>query len=319
MIAKCVSVVVILIGSVQSGLTYPYADGYPYGTAIVSESKLLKGGSSRGTTEAGNDLRNFSRDHVFDEGGKINSATDAIRYHALDNAVNGHRIADASKGGSLDKVNHLAGENFEADKSHNRKQVKSGFTNSYHKDESGSKSSFYEDSDDHGGKQVFDNRKNLRNNFNDHLYNKELRNDQLRDRYDDRFGGYDLRGVRDFHHQAAADRGNLHDYRDGFRDDRDHHVNNYAQEFYPGLPPLVPVRNYDELFQRRTFHEPRPMFKTAQPPPITVYEDPREYMYDYPAHSVGDRFLRRRYDDDLAERTRIIFRPSPLMNYPGRY
>ncbi|XP_065089374.1 uncharacterized protein LOC135710660 [Ochlerotatus camptorhynchus] len=318
MILNCVPVVLILVGSVRSGLTYPYADRYPYGTAVVSESKLLKGASSRGTSEGGKDLRNFNRDHVFDEGGKINSATDAVRYHALDNQVNGHRIADASQGVSQDKVKHLAGENYEADKSHNQKQVKSGFTNSYHKDESGSKSSFYEDSDDRGGKQVFDNRQNLRNNYNDHLYNKELRNDQLRDRYDDRFGGFDLRGVRDFHHQAAADRGNLHDYRDGFRDDRDHHVHNYGQEIYPGLPPMVPVRNYDELFQRRTFHEPRPMFKTAPHAPITVYEDPREYQYDYPAHSVGDRFLRR-YDDDVAERTRIIFRPSPLLNYNRRY
>ncbi|XP_058443103.1 probable serine/threonine-protein kinase clkA [Malaya genurostris] len=312
-------VILCLIG-LQLVAAQTYANSYPYSTAIITESKLLKGISGKTSNQGGKNLRDFNRDHVYDEGGKINSGADAVRYHALDNQLNGHRIADSSKGGSVDKVKLLTGENFEADKSHNRKQVKSGFSNSYHKDENGSKTSYYEDSDDRGGKQVFDNRQNVRNNYNDHLYDKELRNDQLRDRHDDRYGGTELRGIRDYHHQAAADRGNLHDYRNGFRDEQDHHIDEYGIEFYPGLPPLIPVRNSDDLFQRRSYYEPRPMFATGshRSGPITVYEDPREYLYDHrhpPTNNRRDGTLFRRFDDDLAERTRIIFRPSPLLNY----
>ncbi|XP_058827812.1 uncharacterized protein LOC131687736 [Topomyia yanbarensis] len=320
-------VIVCLVGLVllqQLVSAYPYANSYPYSTAIVTETKLVKGGSGKTTSQGGKDLRDFNRDHVFDEGGKINSAADAVRYHALDNQLNGHRITDSSKGGSVDKVKQLAGENFEMDKSHNRKQVKSGFSNSYHKDENGSKTSYYEDSDDRGGKQVFDNRQNLRNNYNDQLYGKELRNDHLRDRYDDRYGGTELRGIRDYHHQTTADRGNLQDYRDDFRDDHDHQLGSYGAEFYPGLPPMIPVRNSDDLFQRHSYYEPRPMFTTGphRSPPITVYDDPREYDYDHhhryqhhPQVNRRDGGLFRRFDDDLADRTRIIFRPSPLLNY----
>ncbi|XP_055587098.1 uncharacterized protein LOC129739642 [Uranotaenia lowii] len=341
-----ISVAVVIFSGLQvlAG-GYPYADSYPYSaTALVTESKLLKGISNKASIEGAKDVRDFAHDHVNDQGGRINSAADAVRYHALDNQINGHRIADSSKGGSVDKIKHLAGEKFETDKSHNRKQIKSGFSNSYHKDESGSKSSFYEDSDDHGGKQIFDNRQNLRDNYNDHLYNKELRNDHLKDRYDDRYGGADLRGVRDFHHQTAADRGNLRDYRDGFRDDRDHNLRTYGHEMYPApyghhlhQHPLAPVRHYDDLYHRKTFYEPRPAFNTGPfpRPAITVYEDPR-----YPTaiaaggygHDLGDeRFRRlttndddgrhpadrfqRRFDEDFADRTRLIFRPSPLLNY----
>lgn len=202
---KCVAL--LLVGWLQLAVCLPYANNYPYSTAVVLESTVSKGASSKGAAEGAKDLRNFNSDHSFDSGGNINSAADAARYHTLDNQLNSHRIADAARGGSMDKVKLSTGENYEADKSHNRKYVKSGFTNSYHKDENGSKSSYYEDSDDRGGKQVFDNRQNLKDDYNDHLYNKELKNNQLRDWQDDRFGGVEQRGVRDFHRKSTVDRG----------------------------------------------------------------------------------------------------------------
>ncbi|KAL9695759.1 hypothetical protein quinque_015044 [Culex quinquefasciatus] len=302
---------VIVVGILAEVIVaYPYANGYPYSSspvlAAVVGTKVTVGGSAKGVTGGVKDLRDFHRDHVFEGGDKINSAADAVRYHALDNVVNGHRMADSSKGGSVDKVKHLAGENFEADKSHNRKQIKSGFSNSYHKDEKRQQRvRTTRTPDDRGGKQVYDNRHNLRNNYNDHLYNKELRNDQLRDRYDDRFGGVDLRGRGDLHHQAASDRGNLHDYRDGFHADRDYDQRSYHHE--EQLPPLVPVRNYDELFQRKSFYEPRPMFATAPRAPITVYEDPREYAYRDEYH-----YSRPRPEGRMAA---AEDGPSPLLNY----
>ncbi|XP_055618083.1 uncharacterized protein LOC129763234 [Toxorhynchites rutilus septentrionalis] len=319
MIPKCAAPLLLLLVGLQLVVSHPYANNYPYSTAVVLESSVSKGASSKGAAEGGKDLRNFNSDHSFDAGESINSAADAARYHTLDNQLNSHRIADAARGGSMDKVKLSTGENYEADKSHNRKYVKSGFTNSYHKDENGSKSSYYEDSDDRGGKQVFDNRQNMKNDYNDHLYNKELKNNQLRDWQDDRFGGVEQRGVRDFHRQSAADRGNQHDYRDGYRDDRDQHVRGYGHEVHPmpHLPPVVPLRNnYDDLYQRRSFYEPRPAFTTGQSR-IVVYEDPREYIYDYPTDD-RDGFMRRYDEGYSAERARIDFRPSPLVNY-GRY
>lgn len=64
----------------------------------------------------------------------------------LDSDKNEHDLKQIKRGGSTDNLTHVQGENFETDKSHKRKHIKSGFQNSYHKDENGSRSSFYEDS-----------------------------------------------------------------------------------------------------------------------------------------------------------------------------
>ena len=220
---KCpCSVALLVLGLVcrlAIAYAYPYADDFPYqvhgrpiatvsgGSSSAGVKKLVAGSSQDARGEGGSDARDHRKEHAFDEAGSIGSASDAVRYHQLDNQLDGHRVVDASKGSTVDKVKHLAGENFEADKSHNRKHIKSGFSNSYHKDESGSKSSYYEDSDDHGGKQVYDNRHNLRNDYADKLYSQDRRNDYLRDHYDDRASGSELLGGHQYRRVGALDRG----------------------------------------------------------------------------------------------------------------
>ncbi|KFB36803.1 AGAP000734-PA-like protein [Anopheles sinensis] len=344
-------VVLLVLALVGSGaVAYPYADDFPYhlhpvhrnppavgqgGKKVLLGSSGAKGASGGG--EGASDARDHSKDHAFEEAGGINSASDAVRYHQLDNQLNGHRVVDANKGSTVDKVKHLAGENFEADKSHNRKHVKSGFSNSYHKDESGSKSSYYEDSDDRGGKQVYDNRHNLRNDYADKLYSQDRRSDYLRDHYDDRVGGTDLLGAHNYQRASALDRGNAHGHRDGYahNDHSDQHYDTRAYDAYGYYQhPATTTSSYhytaDPYRRRSAYYEPRPTFATA---PITIYEDPRDYVAPYgpyPAYpSVrevrdGTSVLSRDADyqpatfDELGHRRRLIYKPSPAsLPYDG--
>ncbi|XP_050074783.1 uncharacterized protein LOC126562348 [Anopheles maculipalpis] len=350
-------VVTVAALCVEHIVAYPYADDFPYQVhgrpvSVASASggsgvKKLVSGSSKGASgEGGSDARDHRKEHAFDEAGSIGSASDAVRYHQLDNQLDGHRVLDASKGSTVDKVKHLAGENFEADKSHNRKHIKSGFSNSYHKDESGSKSSYYEDSDDHGGKQVYDNRHNQRNDYADKLYSQDRRNDYLRDHYDDRASGSELLGGHNYRRVGALDRGNAYGHRDGYahNDHNDQHYGTSAYGGYDYYQPGANYHHYDDLYRRRSYYNPRPSFATAplQPAPITIYEDPRDYApypaAPYPVREVRDgssvlsrdaaadyhhHHHRPDQDESFGQRRRLIYRPSPaplpMLNGYGRY
>uniref|UniRef100_A0A182K259 Uncharacterized protein n=1 Tax=Anopheles christyi TaxID=43041 RepID=A0A182K259_9DIPT len=354
---KCpCSVALLLVGFLfaEVARAYPYADDFPYqvhGRPVAvsggSGVKKLVTSSTKGASgEGGSDAQDHRKEHAFDEAGSIGSASDAVRYHQLDNQLDGHRVLDASKGSTVDKVKHLAGENFEADKSHNRKHIKSGFSNSYHKDESGSKSSYYEDSDDHGGKQVYDNRHNQRNDYADKLYSQDRRNDYLRDHYDDRASGSEMLGGHNYRRVGAFDRGNAYGHRDGYAHN-DHNDQQYGTSAYGGYDYYQPAANYhyDDLYRRRSYYDPRPAFATAPlaPAPITIYEDPRDYApypaavapSPYPAREIRDgssvlsrdessyHRLQEPAGGSFGQRRRLIYRPSPVANAPmngyGRY
>uniref|UniRef100_A0A182W4A5 Uncharacterized protein n=1 Tax=Anopheles minimus TaxID=112268 RepID=A0A182W4A5_9DIPT len=327
----CLCLVMVL--GLEAG-AYPYADDFPYqvhgrpvsvssGSGSAGVKKLHAGTAKGASGEGGSDARDHRKEHAYDEAGSIGSASDAVRYHQLDNQLDGHRVLDASKGSTVDKVKHLAGENFEADKSHNRKHIKSGFSNSYHKDESGSKSSYYEDSDDHGGKQVYDNRHNLRNDYADKLYSQDRRNDYLRDHYDDRASGSELLGAHNYRRVGALDRGKLLKVNDD-------HYDTAAYGGYDYYQPGANYHHYDDLYRRRSYYNPRPSFATAplQPAPITIYEDPRDYapypVAPYPVREVRDGSSVLSRDGDyrqepagtLGQRRRLIYRPSPAAPLP---
>uniref|UniRef100_A0A182N1C4 Uncharacterized protein n=1 Tax=Anopheles dirus TaxID=7168 RepID=A0A182N1C4_9DIPT len=348
MVGRCG--VVWLCGWIALAGAYPYADDFPYqvhgrpvavaGAGAGGKQLVVAGGTSKGAGgEGATDARDHRKEHAFEETGSIGSATDAVRYHQLDNQLDGHRVLDASKGSTVDKVKHLAGENFETDKSHNRKHIKSGFSNSYHKDESGSKSSYYEDSDDRGGKQVYDNRHNQRNDYADKLYSQDRRNDYLRDHYDDRASGSDLLGGHNYRRVGALDRGNAYGHRDGYAHN-DHADQHYGTTAYGGYdyyqPPATNYHHYDDLYRRRAYYNPppRPAFATAplQTAPITIYEDPRDYAapYAYPVREVRDGTSALSRDADeyrpelspssaFGQRRRLVYRPSPVAYDGGRY
>ncbi|XP_058063503.1 uncharacterized protein LOC131213478 [Anopheles bellator] len=359
---RIIELVLLMLAVMATGS--PYADDFPYHAYRPPQDTFPTGGKAHGTsmsgasskgggTEGTADGRDFRKDQAFDETGSINSANDAVRYHKLDNQLNGQRVLDTSKGTTVDKVKHLAGENFEADKTHNRKHIKSGFSNSYHKDESGSKSSYYEDSDDRGGKQVFDNRQNLRNDYADKLYSQDRRNDFLRDHYDDRQGGTDLHDGHNHHRVAAQDRGNRHGYRDGYAHG-DRNDQRYGATAYGGYDYYQPS-NYQQrsvvahhqpfdgsYHQQRSYYEPRPPFTTSplQSGPITIYEDPRHYQAHWPvppyapyhtmpreqlldADTALSRDANRLVDGDFSGRRRLVYKfnslPPPAGDYRRRY
>uniref|UniRef100_A0A1B0DR89 Uncharacterized protein n=2 Tax=Phlebotomus papatasi TaxID=29031 RepID=A0A1B0DR89_PHLPP len=192
-----------LFGGVLTGL--PYANDYPY----------VSYGYENGA-QGSSDASGFVQNTLSDNGNNLKAAQDVSKFYNLENISNGHTLNHEKQGVSSDSLKHTTGEDFETDKKHNRKHVKSGFHNSYHKDESGSNSSYYEDSDDRGGKLVYDKRHGTKGDAHDSQYREGLRDGSLRDKYDDRYGGYDNRGTHNRHHLLAEDQGNRLGHRDKY-------------------------------------------------------------------------------------------------------
>lgn len=183
---------------------FAYADSYPYKATGFT---FMNDGGSESDSELAADSTGFIKNRVKTQGDKQNAGADVGSYRNMENVSNGHDIHHAKKGSSIDSVKHSQGENFENDKSHTRKHIKSGFQNSYHKDENGSKSSYYEDSDDRGEKLTFDKKQGIRGDNHDLNYSEGLKKGAVYDKYDDRRGGYDNRGSHDHHHLLAEDQG----------------------------------------------------------------------------------------------------------------
>jgi hypothetical protein len=195
-----VKVFVFFLGAVvASVLTHPYANDYSYD----------KYGFKREGALSNSDESSYLKNNLRDQDGRLKSNVDSGISYNLDANKNHHDINQKKLGSSTDKLTHVQGENFENDKTHKRKHVKSGFTNSYHKDENGSKSSFYEDSDDMGGKQTFDKKHGTRGDNQESQYSEGQRNGVSRDRYDDSKSGYDSRDLIDQQRYRAEDMGEL--------------------------------------------------------------------------------------------------------------
>jgi hypothetical protein len=193
-------VIALVLCIVRNSLTQPYANDYPY----------QKYGFNREATRADTDATRFFKNNLRDQDGrlKVNSDT-GLSYH-LDSNKNHHDVNQIKRGGSTDNLTHVQGEDFETDKSHKRKHIKSGFQNSYHKDENGSKSSYYEDSDDTGGKVVYDKRHGTRGDQQDLTFQEGLKNGVSRDKYDDRKTGFENRDLADRQQSYVEDQGEVH-------------------------------------------------------------------------------------------------------------
>lgn len=189
---------VFLINYVKCGPS-PYATNYPYNSyGYDGEDSEGAGGMSA-----------YLRNRLLDKGNDLKSAMDVSKFYNSDNESRGRDIMNERYGASTDTKKHTLGEDFNNDKSHNRKTIKSGFKNSYHKDESGSNSSYYEDSDDHGGKLVYNKLHHHGGDVADSKYNEGIRDGVHRDKYDDRYSGYDSRGSHDREHYLAENKGKL--------------------------------------------------------------------------------------------------------------
>lgn len=202
------TVLVTVLIPVSSGQDFPYATGFPY-------VKYEYGKGNR-NTQGGADENGYLQNKLSDAGNNIKAAQDLGKFYNMENVSNGHSVQHMKQGTSADSQKSTTGEDFENDKTHKRKHVKSGFHNTYHKDESGSNSSFYEDSDDKGGKLVYDKRHGVKGDTHGSTYNEGLRDGASKDKLNNRFGGYDTRGSQDRQHFTAEDQGNRHGHRDGY-------------------------------------------------------------------------------------------------------
>lgn len=181
-------------------LSRPYANDFPY----------QKYGYTLGATHADADSAKYLKSNLRDQDGRLKANTDTgLSYH-LDSNTNKHDVQQVKRGGATDNLTHIQGADIETDKSHKRKHVKSGFQNSYHKDENGSKSSYYEDSDDTGGKTVYDKRHGTSGDQQESQFTEGLKNGISKDKYDDRKVGFDSRDLSNRHQSYVEDQGEVH-------------------------------------------------------------------------------------------------------------
>lgn len=194
---------VVLLNVINFALGNLYANNYPYNgyESLNTEGSALT--DSRGIA----DNSAFQNKQTNDRGNDVYAGQEGTQFHNKENVSKGHDLIHRKTAASIDDQQHVIGQNLETDKSHNRKHIKSGFHNTYNKDESGSNSSFYEDSDDRGGKLVYDKRHGITGDTHDMKYNEGIRDGLLKDRFDDRYVDYVARGNQDRQHYLAHDQG----------------------------------------------------------------------------------------------------------------
>lgn len=197
---KCAFVVFLVLCIVKNAFSQPYANDYPH----------QKYGFNHESSQADNDESRYTKNKLRDQGGRLKANTDTGLTYNLDSNTSKHDLQQTKRGGTTDNLTHVQGEDYETDRNHKRKHIKSGFTNSYHKDENGSRSSFYEDSDDKGGKTVYDKKHGTRGDNQDSQYTEGLRNGVSRDKYDDRKTGFDNHDHQDHHRAYIEDQGEVH-------------------------------------------------------------------------------------------------------------
>nr|XP_031839874.1 uncharacterized protein DDB_G0283697-like [Nomia melanderi] len=228
---------------------------------------------------------------------------DERKYDEQDTARKGH-----------DKGQHSLGESEAIDQGRNAFERhgsgyyknghhRTGFTNNYHKDESGNNSSFYEDSDDEGGH---------RSSGNTGVYYGQKSQDSFRDgARDAAYSGKDrsLQGSYD-------NRRNYNDYRDHtggyykdrYKDDRRNYLQDEAGHYID--------RNGNEIYRREKLY---PTFRNnhyfVQPFRHSHYDvdfTPRNYYTDdpYVLDSKNDRYF---------PTSRLDYEYEPHYPYRGHY
>lgn len=194
----------MLISPLNASVGHSYAVQYPYADQFErSES----GGHSATSIDETGDRNIFYKDQAQDKANKVQANEDVRKFVNNENLSKQHHSDSGKNGHSLEDKRHAVGEDYETDKSHNRKETKTGFHTTYSKDERGTNSSFYEDTDDHGGKLVYDKRHDAHGNILDANFREGARDGHAQKKVDDRFGGYKSGGARDRQHFLAQNKG----------------------------------------------------------------------------------------------------------------
>lgn len=224
------------------------------------------------------------------------------------NVENDKNFAKAEQGGNFaeehaDKKHHLdqsdyAGEKFHdqgggtvADfgnkVAHKKGHHRSGFHNSYHKDESGSNTSYYDDGDDHGDEYVHRTHKGAygdvgkQTNLGSHVQGQDYSQEQ------GRHGGYNQGGAYEkdagnrknynqqeyFDDRAVQGRSNAGNrYAEAARDAQEkYYVRPHRPPVHPIGPPIGPPIGHPVIPPVGGYYSARAPSKKT----ITIYEDPR--------------------------------------------
>lgn len=180
-----------------------YAQNYPYN----GYETLVRGGSSLLNLHDQIDNSAYGKSLLNNQGNSLYSGMGSVNFLNKDNSLRGHDVAHHKTGTAINHSKQVIGQNLESDVSHKRKHVKSGFHNTYSKDESGSNSSFYEDSDDRGEKNVYDKRHGAAGEAQNNNYKQGLRDGHVLDQRDDRYSGFNEQGNHGVRHYGEQDHG----------------------------------------------------------------------------------------------------------------
>ncbi|XP_048511466.1 uncharacterized protein DDB_G0290685-like isoform X2 [Athalia rosae] len=231
----------------------------------LSDVTQRKSGSEYVALDNGRATKAASQGFDKGERGAHGQSQEDGHYSDQDNNRKGYDVGRQTLGQSqsFDQGNnefqqHGSGE-------HKKGFHKSGFTNNYHKDESGNKASFYEDSDDERGHRGHDNRGSFYGNRGE---------DAFRDgRYDTAFNGRN-RGQQGLYDNSAGfdnRRGHSGGYNDNrYYDDRRKYLQDGAGRAYD--------RNGNEAYYRRE----QPYHNNAYyPAPVAPLVSGPLYSRDY--------------------------------------
>lgn len=154
------------------GLSNYYASNYPYD---YSDSSAYSQQSQNGIkVNANEDTKAMTKNHYHNNSQFLSNGEEFLDNLSKDMGHRGHNLQQANVDVQHKNDHRIHGENLETDKSHNRNFLKTGFHHVYNKDESGSNSSYYEDSDDRGENVVYDKQHGSMGDLHDRKYQSGL-------------------------------------------------------------------------------------------------------------------------------------------------
>lgn len=241
------------------------------------------------------------------------------------------------QGGYNDQAFHEQGEGSIADaenkKGHSKGHQKTGFHNTYHKDESGSNSSYFDNGKDEGGDYQHNTKRGnagnsaARRNQGSYLDGTHYEKD------DGKQGSFNNKGHYD------GSQGNKKNYKQGQRYDegfRQGH-SNVANQFGEGGNNVVEKQQSPPYYHHHQPHDPHyqeaPAYVEKKPFVKNIPYYPEENYYEQPApYNVPEKKIiiyedPRVYDNNVRfsnyeqpyENQRIQLDVRPPVNYPNRY
>lgn len=285
---------------------------------------IYKLGTSGQNSEGGYNQDNVKQHVSAQDSGKF-SHENADKKQDFDKSEFSDGNFQNQQGESLENVNNK--------QAHKKGHHKSGYHNSYHKDESGSNSSYYDDSDDEGNQNTHDAR---RGNYGGES-SENTKGSHLDEKYnanqDSKQGEYNKGGsfVKDSGDNLNYNKEKVYNNQENLEkingaNNRGSSNQRYDDKFYYEQPYYYEKPYYQEPYYQGPYYYDRPPYYEndyyvdepyyPEKRVITIYEDPRVYeqSVDYPRY---EKYPRGKYgnDDDLIQ---LDVRP-PLTRNPSNY